>query len=115
MLTATDPANVKFCLDAHRIYRGCGNSQIALFDAVQHYRDRIVELHLRQSTNGIWSESFRMDGDIDYRRLFRILEKAHLQPHLVLEQAVEAESPRHLGVVEAHRHGHAELVQTING
>ena len=32
MLTATDPANVKFCLDAHWVFRGCGDSQVALFD-----------------------------------------------------------------------------------
>lgn len=49
MLTATDPGHVKFCLDAHWVYRGCGDSQVALFDAVEHYHERIVELHLRQS------------------------------------------------------------------
>ena len=66
MLTGTDPDNVHLCLDAHWIYRGSGNSQVALFDIVELYADRIVELHLRQSHNGIWSEVFE-DGDIDYR------------------------------------------------
>ena len=64
MLTGTDPANVKLCLDAHWIYRGSGNSQVALFDIVEIYVDRIVELHLRQSHDGIWSEVFG-EGDIN--------------------------------------------------
>ncbi len=113
MLTATDPANVKFCLDSHWIFRGCGNSQIALFDAVNHYQDRIVELHLRQSAQGIWTESFQMDGDIDYRRLFRLLTQANIQPHLVLEQAVEDGSPKKLGVVKAHRQGRENLLGAL--
>ena len=40
MLTGTDPENVKLCLDSHWIYRGCGDSQVALFDAVAHYHTR---------------------------------------------------------------------------
>ncbi|MBX2814896.1 MAG: TIM barrel protein, partial [Saprospiraceae bacterium] len=32
MMLATDPHNVKLCLDAHWIYRGAGNSSVALFD-----------------------------------------------------------------------------------
>jgi len=102
MLTATDPANVKLCLDAHWVYRGCGNSQIALFDAVEHYHERIVELHLRQSERGIWTEVFKMDGDIDYRRLFDQLESWSISPHLVLEQAIENETPDSMTAVEAH-------------
>lgn len=102
MLTATDPANVKLCLDAHWVYRGCGNSQIALFDAVEHYHERIVELHLRQSEGGVWTEVFKMDGDIDYRRLFGQLTGWGIQPHMVLEQAIEEKTPDTLSAVEAH-------------
>ena len=105
MLTATDPANVKFCLDAHWIFRGCGNSEIAVFDALAHYHDRIVELHLRQSSGGHWTEAFAMDGDIDYRRLFDFLGNHENHPHLVLEQAVEEGSPKQHSVIEAHRIG----------
>ena len=36
MLTATAAANVKFCLDAHWVFRGCGDSQVAVSDAVEH-------------------------------------------------------------------------------
>ncbi|MEZ6067136.1 MAG: sugar phosphate isomerase/epimerase [Planctomycetaceae bacterium] len=109
MLTATNPEHVKFCLDAHWIYRGCGNSQVALFDAVEHYADRIVELHFRQSQGGVWTEVFTMDGDIDYRRLFEGLRHRGTEPHLVLEQAVEAASPSTLDAVAAHRASAANL------
>ncbi len=113
MLTATDPELVKFCLDSHWVYRGCGNSQVALFDTVTHYADRIVELHLRQSRNGIWSEVFTASGDIDYRRLMKSLFERGVRPHLVLEQAVEKGSPDHLGVVEAHRQGRENLARLV--
>ena len=103
MLTATDPQNVKFCLDAHWVYRGCGNSQVALFDTLAHYGARIVELHLRQSRGGVWTEVFTADGDIDYARLAGWLEKRRMKPHLVLEQAVEKGSPQTLDGVAAHR------------
>ncbi|MDA0813331.1 MAG: sugar phosphate isomerase/epimerase, partial [Verrucomicrobia bacterium] len=93
MLTATDPENVKLCLDSHWIFRGCGNSQVALFDALAHYHERIVELHLRQSSGGFWNEAFTMDGDIDYTKIFELLDQWKLKPLMVLEQAVEAQSP----------------------
>lgn len=109
MLTATDPANVKLCLDAHWIYRGCGDSEVAVFDALAHYHDRIVELHLRQSIGGIWTEDFRIRGDIDYEKLFEFLKHENIAPHLVLEQAVEEKSPNKMSVVEAHRVGHRNL------
>jgi len=105
MLTATDPANVKLCLDAHWVFRGCGDSQVALFDAVEHYGSRIVELHLRQSRNGIWTEVFNGEGDIDYTRLSAWLTQHGIKPHLVLEQAVETGSPKTLDVIAAHRQG----------
>lgn len=103
MLTATDPDHVKFCLDAHWVYRGCGDSEVAVFDALAQYHERIVELHLRQSQDGVWTESFAVKGDIDYRRLFDYLGERSIHPHLVLEQAVEDRSPQELSVVEAHR------------
>jgi inosose dehydratase len=103
MLTATDPGLVKFCLDAHWVFRGCGNSQVALFDALEHYGSRIVELHLRQSIGGKWSEVFTAEGDLDHLRLKAWLDQRGMKPHLVLEQAVEAGSPQTADVVTAHR------------
>ncbi len=101
MLTATDPANVKFCLDAHWVFRGAGDSQVALFDAITHYADRIVELHLRQSKDGVWTEAFG-DGDIDYARIWNVLTAKKLKPLLVLEQAVEAKSANTMNCTDAH-------------
>ena len=109
MLTATSPENVKFCLDAHWIFRGCGNSEVAVFDVLRNYQDRIVELHLRQSTNGVWNEVFSLRGDIDYQKLLNTLSKNGPLPHLVLEQAVEKGSPKTLNATEAHRKGQVNL------
>jgi inosose dehydratase len=43
------------------------------------------------------------EGDIDYPRLVAQLKALHVQPLLVLEQAVEAGSPNTMNGVEAHR------------
>jgi len=102
MLNGTDPAHVKLCLDAHWIYRGAGNSQVALFDIVDLYSDRIVELHLRQSHDGVWSETFGV-GDIDYKRLADELASRNIRPHIVLEQAVEEGTPHEIDVASAQR------------
>jgi inosose dehydratase len=109
MLTATDQENVKFCLDAHWVFRGCGNSEVAVFDALAHYGERIVELHLRQSMDGTWSEAFSLQGDINYSKLIGQLKEAGIASHLVLEQAVEKGSPETMAVVEAHRRGKEAL------
>lgn len=109
MLTATDPENVKLCLDAHWVYRGCGNSEVAVFDSLAHYYERVVELHLRQSTGGNWAESFTLDGDIDYRRLLKFLADRSIAPHLVLEQAVEDSSSNQLSAIDAHRKSRSNL------
>lgn len=113
MLTATDPDNVRFCLDAHWVFRGCGDSQVALFDAVEHYASRIVELHLRQSLGGPWTEVFAASGDIDYRRLFDRLAVLGIKPHLVLEQAVESGSPNTMDALQAHRAGRRNLLDLV--
>ena len=102
-LLATDPKNVSLCLDAHWVYRGAGNSQVALFDVVKLYGKRIVEVHLRQSRNQIWTETFTADGDIDYPRLARYLKSLGLKPQLVIEQCLEEKTPIVLGAVEAHK------------
>ncbi|CAN5502652.1 hypothetical protein BH23BAC1_BH23BAC1_30470 [soil metagenome] len=102
MMQNTDPADVTFCLDAHWVYRGSGDSQVALFDVIKMYGSRITELHLRQSKNNIWTETFG-DGDINYQKLVNELKKFKIQPHLVLEQSVEKESPDTMNAIEAHQ------------
>lgn len=115
MLTATDPQNVKFCLDAHWVYRGCGDSQVALFDTLEHYGARVVELHLRQSRGGKWTETFSGEGDIDYVRLAKWFQARGAKPHLVLEQAVETGSPNTLEAVPAHRESLAQARRVFAG
>jgi inosose dehydratase len=114
MLAGTDPACVSLCLDAHWIYRGAGNSQVALFDILTLYGERVVELHLRQSQGGVWTETFG-EGDIDYAALAAHLAGRGVVPHLVLEQAVEKESPVTMGAVEAHQQGIAHARRLFAG
>lgn len=104
MMVAADPKHVKLCLDAHWIFRGSGNSTVALSDVVELYGRRVVELHLRQSKDGVWTEVFG-DGDIDYPALAKRLAALGAKPHLVLEQAVEKGSPNTMNALEAHRRG----------
>jgi inosose dehydratase len=102
MMLATDPKHVSLCLEAHWLFRGSGNSQLAMFDVLQLYGSRIVEVHLRQSKNGIWSETFE-DGDIDYKKMALKLSALNIRPHLVLEQCIEKESPHTMDALTAHR------------
>lgn len=102
MLVGTDPRHVGLCLDAHWIYRGAGNSQVALFDIVRLYGPRIVSLHLRQSREGVWTQSMG-DGDIDYRRLAAMLRDLRFDGPAILEQAIEAGTPTDLPPSERER------------
>jgi inosose dehydratase len=102
MMVGTDPALVTLCLDAHWIYRGAGNSQVALFDVLKLYGSRITELHLRQSKDNIWTETF-CDGDIDYPALSKHLLDIGVKPHIVLEQAAEQNTPKTMTPLEAFR------------
>ncbi|MFB0553827.1 MAG: sugar phosphate isomerase/epimerase family protein [Phycisphaerae bacterium] len=100
MMLGTDPESVNLCLDAHWIYRGAGNSAVALFDVLKLYGPRITELHLRQSKDNIWTETLG-EGDIDYPALARHLLDIGVKPHIVLEQAVEAGSPKTMSTIDA--------------
>jgi len=102
MMLGTDSKHLTLCLDAHWVYRGAGNSAVALFDVVELYGSRVSELHIRQSVKNVWTEALT-DGDIDYRALTAALQKRGVKPHLVLEQAVEKDSPKTMDAVEAHR------------
>jgi len=100
MMAGTNPAYVTLCLDAHWIYRGAGNSSVALFDVLKLYGPRITELHLRQSKDDIWTETFG-DGDIDYPALAKHLLDIGVRPHIVMEQAVETGTPKTMSTIEA--------------
>lgn len=102
MLLATDPEIVRLCLDVHWVYRGAGNSQVALFDIIKLYATRIDELHLRQSRDHVWSETVG-EGDIDFAALAQRLADNGVKAHLVLEHAYEEGTEITLDPVEAHR------------
>ena len=108
MLASTSPQNVKFCFDVHWVYRGCGNSQVAVFDILKLYGKRVVELHIRQSVGGVWSEVFG-EGDIDYARFAAGLKNLGIRPHLVLEQCLEEKSVKTVSAVEATKRSRAYL------
>lgn len=107
MLASTDSRYVKLCLDAHWAFRGSGDSNVALHDIVNLYGERVVELHVRQSANGTWTEAFG-DGDIDYARLVRELQQLGVRPVVCMEQAVEDATPDTMGPLEAHIISHRE-------
>ncbi|MEZ5278593.1 MAG: sugar phosphate isomerase/epimerase [Opitutaceae bacterium] len=102
MLQATDPMVVGFNLDPHWIYRGCGNSQIALEDILDLYGDRIRTVHLRQSIGGIWSETLG-EGDLDYEPIIDVLKAIDFDGVLVLEQAAEPGTPETMPMAERER------------
>jgi inosose dehydratase len=112
MLIGTNPKNVHFCLDVHWVYRGSSNSNIAIYDVLKLYGKRIIELHIRQSTNGIWNEVFG-PGDIDYAYFAQELNRMGIKPHLVLEQCIEDGSPKTTNAVVAHQKGVAYLQQVF--
>jgi inosose dehydratase len=91
MLTHTDPKLVSICADVHWYYRGGQNPYALLEEAGK----RIASLHLRNSVNKIWSESFA-DGDVDYHRIATILQKEKIKPYLAIELAYEKDTqPAH--------------------
>lgn len=113
ILLNTTAENVSFCFDVHWVYRGTENSQAAVFDVLKLYGKRIAELHIRQSINGVWAETFTAEGDIDYRRLVRELSAMKVRPHVVIEQCLETKSPQTLSAVEAHTKDLAVVQETF--
>jgi len=106
MLASTDPRYVKFCLDSHWIFRGSGDSNVALYDVIKLYSDRIVELHVRQSKDGVWTETLG-EGDIDYNLLTQVISDKGIRPLVTIEQAVEDASPNTMDALAAHKISHA--------
>lgn len=100
MMLADEAANVTLCLDADWIYRGSGRSIVALFDVLKMYGNRVSEMHLRQSVNGVWSETFG-PGDVDFVAVAKYLRQLGVRPHIVVEQAWEKQTPRTMSPVEA--------------
>jgi len=103
-LEATDPALVGFCADVHWLWRGGGDPYAYL----EQYADRLGALHLRNSRDGVWSETLG-DGDLDYRRVRRILDEARFSGPLMVELALEEGTPHTQPLVESMRQSRAYL------
>ena len=114
VLQNTSPENLSFCMDVHWIYRGSENSQVAVFDTLKMYGNRIVSFHLRQSQNGIWTETFHPEGDIDYNKFAEEVKKMGIKAHLVIEQCLEEKTIQKLSVVEAHKINYSEVNKLFN-
>jgi inosose dehydratase len=80
----TDPKLVWFCVDVHWVLRGKQDPMTLLKEAGQ----RIADLHLRNSVNGIWSESLG-DGEVDYRAVAKFMKQIKYQGYLSVELAYE--------------------------
>ena len=78
----TDPKYVWVCLDIDWVYQG-GQNPMELLREAGH---RAASLHLRNSRNKLWLESF-MSGDIDYFQIASYLKQINLRPLLVVELA----------------------------
>jgi inosose dehydratase len=78
------------------------------------YGDRIVSFHLRQSQNGIWTETFPPEGDIDYNKFAEEVKKMGIKAHLVIEQCLEEKTIQKLSVVEAHKINYSEVNKLFN-
>lgn len=106
LMNETDPKFMKLCLDTHWVYRGSGNNVDKVYEVVERYGNRVAELHLRQSKDGIWTETL-CDGDIDHTKVAEGLKAQGVKPHLVLEQAVEKGTPDTMDALESHRRSRA--------
>jgi len=83
----TDPACVNLCVDTHWVYRG-GFDPLSL---MKECPDRVKSLHIRNSVDGVWSETFG-PGDIDYLPIRDFLEEIGYEGWLLIELAIEAKT-----------------------
>jgi len=89
VLRHTDPDKVGICLDLHWVLRGGQDPYRLLQDA----GSRVLDLHLRNSRQGVWSEDLG-DGDIDYVRVRDILKQLDYRGWYTVELAYEAKTRR---------------------
>jgi inosose dehydratase len=84
LLQHTNPRRVYCCVDVHWAYRG--GQEVMSF--IRETGDRLLELHLRNSHQGVWAEDFG-PGDIDYQEVADYLRKISFNGYLVVELAYE--------------------------
>ncbi|HSA26234.1 MAG TPA: sugar phosphate isomerase/epimerase family protein [Phycisphaerae bacterium] len=75
---------VGLCLDTHWVYRGGQDPLTLLMEAGRKVR----VLHLRNSVNGIWTESLG-PGDVDYAAIANHLRQSGYNGWLIIELAYE--------------------------
>jgi inosose dehydratase len=84
LLKHTNPQKVFCCVDVHWAYRGGQDVMTFLHDT----GDRLVEVHLRNSKQGVWMEDFG-PGDIDYGKVAHYLHEIGFAGYLIVELAYE--------------------------
>jgi inosose dehydratase len=84
LMRHTDPNRVYCCVDVHWAYRG--GQEVMSF--LRETGNRLLELHLRNSRQGIWMEDFG-PGDIDYQKVADYLREISFNGYLVVELAYE--------------------------
>jgi inosose dehydratase len=109
ILRHTDPAIVGICLDLNWALRG-GQDPLALLRAS---RGRILDLHLRNSRDGVWLQELG-PGDLDYSRVAGILRDERYAGTLTVELAYERRTTRTRSVEENLRRSR-RFVRTVFG
>jgi inosose dehydratase len=87
LLQHTNPSRVYCCVDVHWAYRG-GQEVMPFLRETGH---RLVELHLRNSKQGVWMEDFG-PGDIDYQQVADYLRGISFKGYLIVELAYEKDT-----------------------
>jgi len=87
LLAHTNPRRVYCCVDVHWAYRG--GQEVVTF--IRETGDRLVELHLRNSKQGVWAEDFG-PGDLDYQKVADYLRGIGFKGYLVVELAYEKDT-----------------------
>jgi inosose dehydratase len=82
ILRNTDPKQVALCMDLDWVHQGDQDPMALLREA----GNRVAELHVRNSRDKLWLESFTA-GDIDYYKVAEYFRKAGLYPLIVVELA----------------------------
>jgi inosose dehydratase len=98
-LAHLNPSVVGYCFDTHWSYRG-GEDPLAMLKAMGP--TVVKALHLRNSVDGVWSESFG-PGDVDYAAIADYLRSIGYDGWLVLELAYESETKLTREIMENHR------------
>ena len=99
-----DPKVVGFCIAIHLYYRG-GQDPLTL---TKETGRKIKAVHLRNSKDGVWTESFG-PGDVDYEAIASYLREIDFDGWLSLELAVEKKTKVTRSIVENHRIGREYL------